>query len=111
MFQGQLVGIYVSEQRGDDLRSVEQAEAVPDLGIAGDRYYLKQGTYSKKPGPDREVTLIEVEALDALKHECDIALPPERARRNLLTREVPLNHLVGKEFTVGSVVLRGLRLC
>ena len=40
-------------------------QAVPGRGIAGDRDYRGEGTYSKKPGPDREVTLIEVEALDA----------------------------------------------
>ena len=111
MFQGQLLGIYVSERKCEDLRSVAQAEAVPGRGIAGDRYYRGEGTYSKKPGPDREVTLIEVEALDALKRECDIPLEPERARRNLLTRDVPLNHLVGLEFVIGDVLFHGLRLC
>jgi MOSC domain-containing protein YiiM len=34
-----------------------------------------------------------------------------KSRRNLLTRGVPLNHLIGREFTVGEVVLRGIRLC
>ncbi len=41
----------------------------------------------------------------------EITLAPNDARRNLLTRGVPLNHLVGKTFTVGTVVLRGIRLC
>ena len=50
-------------------------------------------------------------ALEALAHECAIKLDPGQARRNLVTRGVPLNHLVGKEFQVGGVVLRGLRLC
>lgn len=111
MFQGQLIGIYVAESKCENLRPVAQALAVPGRGIAGDRYYLGQGTFSKKPGPDREVTLIEVEALEALQRECDIALEPERARRNLLTRNVPLNHLVSRVFFVGSVLFRGLRLC
>ena len=93
----------------ENLRSAAQAEVVPGRGIVGDRYYLGEGTYSKNPGPDREVTLIEVEALDALKRECDITLEPEKSRRNLLTRDVPLNHLVGREFLVGDVLLRGLR--
>lgn len=111
MFQGELLGIYLADRKGELLRPVDQAEAVPGRGISGDRYFFAQGTFSDKNGPDREVTLIEVEALEALKRECDIDLSPERARRNLLTRNVPLNHLVGREFAVGAVVLRGLRLC
>jgi MOSC domain-containing protein YiiM len=111
MFQGQLIGIFVSDKKCEELRSVEQAEAVPGRGIAGDRYERQEGTFSTKPGPDREVTLIEIEALDALQRESEITLKPAHARRNLLTRDVPLNHLVGREFTVGAVVLHGLRLC
>lgn len=111
MFQGELIGIYIVECKGGDLHSVDQAEAVAGRGIAGDRYFVAQGTFSNKNGPDREVTLIEVEALEGLQREYDINLAPHHARRNLLTRNVPLNHLVGREFTVGSVVLRGLRLC
>jgi MOSC domain-containing protein YiiM len=112
MFQGQLVSIYIAEQKCADLRSVEEVRAVPGQGLEGDRYGLQQGTFTKKPNsPDREVTLIEQEALEALAHECAITLEPGQARRNLVTRGVPLNHLVGQDFRVGEVLLRGLRLC
>ncbi len=111
MFEGELRCIYVADRKCAELRPVDQAEAVPGRGIVGDRYFLGQGTFSDKNGPDREVTLIEVEALEALKCECDIDLRPEKARRNLLTYNVPLNHLVGRDFAVGTVVLHGLRLC
>lgn len=111
MFHGQLVAIFTGQRKGSDLQSSDQIEAVAGRGLVGDRYFLKEGTFSEKEGPDREVTLIEVEAIEALAQECDIALPPAQARRNLLTRGVPLNHLVGREFAVGPVVLRGIRLC
>jgi MOSC domain-containing protein YiiM len=111
MFHGQLIGIYIAGRQCDNLQAVEQIEAVTGRGLAGDRYFLKEGTFSSKDGPDREVTLIESEALDALLRDYEITLEPDQARRNLLTRGVPLNHLVGREFTVGDVVLRGLRLC
>src|SRR5262245_49559477 len=101
MFQGSLAGIYIAERKRDTLRPVEQAEAVAGHGPVGDRYYLKDGTFSKKDSPDREVTLIEIEALEALARECKIELEPGQARRNLVTRGVPLNHLIGREFTVG----------
>jgi MOSC domain-containing protein YiiM len=111
MFQGQLVAIFVTPHKGKELQPVNQADAVAGRGLVGDRYFLKEGTFSQKDGPDREVTLIEVEALEGLAREYQIELQPNHARRNLLTRGVPLNHLVGKTFTVSSVVLRGIRLC
>jgi len=111
MFHGQLLSIHVGDRKCQDLLDVPQTEAVPGRGLTDDRYFLGEGTFSAKHGPDREVTLIEIEALHALKTECDIALTPGQARRNLVTRAVPLNHLVGRDFSVGDVVLRGIRLC
>jgi MOSC domain-containing protein YiiM len=61
--------------------------------------------------PDQEITLIEVEALEALERERAIRVEPNETRRNIITRNVPLNHLVGREFTVGEVRVRGHRLC
>jgi MOSC domain-containing protein YiiM len=110
-FQGQLAAIYVGERKGEALHSVAQVEAIPGRGLNGDRYCCNEGTFSKPGSPDREVTLIESEALEAMAREVDIRLETHQSRRNLLTRGVPLNHLVGKEFRVGDVVLKGIRLC
>ena len=111
MFEGQLIGIYTSTIKGERLSATESIEAVAGRGLSGDRYFRNEGTFSKKDAPDREVTLIEGEAIDALASECEITISFGEARRNLVTRGVPLNHLVGKEFVVGDVVLRGIRLC
>jgi MOSC domain-containing protein YiiM len=111
MFQGQLVAICVADKKQADLQTVERIEAVAGQGLAGDRYFQQAGTFSKPGEPDREITLIESEALAALAREEGIKLELTDARRNLVTRDVPLNHLVGREFTVGDVLLRGLRLC
>jgi MOSC domain-containing protein YiiM len=110
-FQGELAGIFTARRKGDDLQSLDRVEAIAGRGLVGDRYFLKEGTFSAKDGPDREVTLIEAEALDGLAREYEITLRPAQARRNLLTRGVPLNHLVDRAFSVGAVVLRGIRLC
>ena len=59
----------------------------------------------------RQVTLIEIETIEALERDQNIAVAPGAARRNVVTRGVPLNHLVGREFQVGAVRLRGTRLC
>jgi MOSC domain-containing protein YiiM len=111
MFQGHLIGIFVTGRKSGPMQAIERIEAVPGRGLVGDRYFLKDGTFSAQNGPDREVTLVEVEALEGLDREYQITLLPAQARRNLLTRGVPLNHLVGHVFSVGPVVLRGIRLC
>src|SRR5262245_57036884 len=111
MFNGKLAGIFVVATKGKELQSLPKVEAVASRGLIGDRYFAKEGTFSAKDGPDREVTLIESEALEGLAREYQIELQPHQTRRNLLTRGVPLNHLVGKTFKVGNVVLRGIRLC
>ena len=71
----------------------------------------EDGSFSEKPGTGREVTLLEIEAIDALKLELGLEIEPGEARRNLVTRGVALNHLVGREFTVGEARLLGCRLC
>src|SRR5215471_8932254 len=107
MFRGQLLAIYVHGPKGEDLHRVESAEVLAGRGILGDRYCRKDGAGN----PDQEMTLVEMEAVEALARECSTTLDAVKVRRNLLTRDVPLNHLVGREFQVGEVVLRGLRLC
>jgi MOSC domain-containing protein YiiM len=111
MFQGQLVAICIGPRKKAHLQYVDQVEAIAGQGLAGDRYGVQEGTFSKPGCADREVTLIEIEAVEALARESEISLEAHQARRNLVTRHVPLNHLVGQEFTVGDVILRGIRLC
>jgi MOSC domain-containing protein YiiM len=91
--------------------SVNAVHAVPGKGLEGDRYFNQAGALSEKHGPGREVTLIEIEALEALKRDHEIELDPADSRRNIVTRGVPLNDLVGREFRVGEVTLRGISLC
>ena len=71
---------------------------------------LGTGTYSKKPEPGRQVTLIKSEVLDSLKTEFDITVKPEESRRNVLTRGIEINDLIGTDFFVGPVRLRAHRL-
>src|SRR3977135_2707246 len=105
MFHGQLIGIFIAARKGIDLAPIDKVEAVAGRGLVGDRYFLKDGTFSAKDGPDREVTLIETEALEGLTGENEHQLHAHQTRRNLLTAGVPLNHLVGKTFAIGSVTL------
>ena len=110
MGQGRVVSIHIAPGAADAMSTVEQVRAVAAKGLEGDRYFLALGTFWK-PKPDYEVTLIEIEALEALERDYGVALLPAETRRNIVTRGVALNHLVGREFKVGEAVLRGLRLC
>jgi len=110
MTEGRLLAIFTAAQKRDDLHAVEEIEAVPGRGLRDDRY-CRSGEPEATGSPSQEITLIESEALDYLKREHGIELAPSQSRRNLLTRGVALNDLVEKEFTVGDVLLRGIRLC
>ena len=110
MFEGSVVSIYIAEGPGTKMLPVAEVQAVPGKGLAGDRYYNRTGTFSK-PQPDRELTLIEGEAVDAFREAAGIDYSYGDARRNIVTRAVPLNHLVGREFQIGTVRVRGLELC
>jgi MOSC domain-containing protein YiiM len=97
------------------MEEVTIANFVGGRGIEGDRYFLGTGTYSAKPD-FREITLFEIEVLEALARNdpplqsSPINLRPADHRRNLTVRGVPLHHLVGKRFRVGEAILFGGRL-
>lgn len=91
---------------------VDQVEALVGQGLTGDRYAQIKGAFQRGTiKPSQEVTLIESEAIAAVMREYEIEITHLEVCRNLLTEGVPLNHLVGKEFRVGDVLLRGVKLC
>jgi MOSC domain-containing protein YiiM len=111
MAQGIVMSLHVAPAGAAPIKSIREARAVAGQGLEGDRYFYKLGTYSNDPGSGRDVTLIEMEAIEALQRDYQIELAADKARRNIVTRGVYLNHLVGREFKIGDVVLRGTRLC
>jgi MOSC domain-containing protein YiiM len=110
-YEGSVAGIFIAPEQAADMRAVDRVKAIEGKGLEGDRYFTETGTYSDEPGPSREVTLIEIEAIEAVRREAGIEFGLGESRRNVVTRGVPLNHFVDKEFTVGGVRLRGIRLC
>jgi MOSC domain-containing protein YiiM len=110
MWSGKVESIHIAPAARVPTHPIAEVEAVPGAGLAGDRYFLKQGTFFK-PEPDHELTLIEVEAIEAAERDYKMKMNPGEARRNIVTRGVALNHLVGRDFQIGTVKLRGLRLC
>lgn len=108
---GTVISIHIAPTAGAPMQSVATVKAKAGQGLEGDRYSNRLGTFSGEPGTGREITLIESEAMEALKRDYELELQAGLARRNLVTRGVALNHLVNREFKIGEVVLRGIRLC
>ena len=106
MFEGKVISINITPVAEAPLESVEEVRAIPGRGLEGDRYF----DHADKL-PKRELTLVEAEAIEAFRSEFKIDFGLEGTRRNIVTRGVPLNHLVGKEFWVGEVKARGVQLC
>ena len=118
MFTGTLEAIFIGPTKGQPMQQVESIQATAGSGLEGDRHSIGKGTFSGQArsvsdgtAPDRQVTLIEAEALEAAQRDYDLEIAPDQPRRNLLVRGVPLNHLVGREFQIGPVRLRGIKLC
>jgi MOSC domain-containing protein YiiM len=109
-WQGELLNIHVAPKASAPMVALSEVRLLTGIGLEGDRYATGLGSYSKKHHIDRQATLIEVEVLEALARDRDIELAPHEHRRNMTTRGVPLNHLVGQYFRIGDCVLYGGRL-
>ena len=106
------MAVYIAD-RAEVLPSpVAAVNAVAGKGLEGDRYFDDDGTFSDEPRSDgRDITLVEAEAVEGLARDTGIELTPAETRRNVVTRGVALNDLVGRRFTVGEVECVGRRLC
>jgi MOSC domain-containing protein YiiM len=100
---GRVEEINISAQESVLPEPVESVEVLPGQGPRGDRYFVDEP--AEREGKD--LTLIAAEALEALREESGIELSAAEARRNVLTRGIGLNELVGKRFRVGEVECLG----
>ena len=107
---GRVEAIVIAPEAEAPMVRVDTAVARAERGLEGDRYFEKRGTFSNVHGRGYDLTLIEAEVLDTLDLPTG-RLAPEEARRNVLTRGIDLNALVGKPFTIGDVQCLGQRLC
>ncbi len=115
---GSVEQVFVASEAEAKMKPQSNVEAVAGKGLRGDRYFseVETGTVVDwEPDEDRpdgyDLTLIEREAIDAIKRESGVGLAPGEHRRNVETRDVALNHLVGERFRIGTAVCRGNRLC
>ena len=103
---GWVEGIFIAAHATELPSSVRRARAIAGIGLEGDRYFAGEGTWSDYPIPGgKDLTLIEAEVLAA------VYLTGAHARRNIVTRGIRLNDLVGRRFRIGDVECYGDRLC
>ncbi len=107
-----VIQILTAPSSTSEMISRTEVRAVPGQGLEGDRYFSGDGTFSKElPSPDFEITFIEREKIEAFALASGLPFTSFHARRNIVTEGVDLNQLVGREFSVGEVRIRGIRLC
>ena len=107
-WQGSVKDIFITPDSGQAMVSVSSVRAFADRGLEGDRFF--RDSWSAVKRSDKAVSLIEDEVLELVAREIDVGAIGILTRRNLVTRGVPLIELLGREFTVGNVRMRGIRL-
>jgi MOSC domain-containing protein YiiM len=108
---GRVEAIHIASAKGAPVTALERVRAVANVGLDGDRYSNQAGTWSDDHNVDRDITLIEAEVIEDLAATFGIVLAPGESRRNITTRGIRLNDLVGRRFRVGDVECEGTRLC
>jgi MOSC domain-containing protein YiiM len=98
--------ICVAPAAGEAIQRLDKVTAIAGKGLEGDRHVVGRGTFPSGVSGSA-LTLIQAEVCEAF----DPPLNPDEHRRNLVTRGIDLNTLVGHEFTIGDVLCRGMRLC
>lgn len=107
---GRIVGLHVVPRSFLPMRDVDALSLIAGVGVEGDRHVTGEGFHSDRPEAGRQITFFEAETLEALKRDHGMTLLAGEHRRNVTTYGVPLNHLVGHRFRVGSCLCQATRL-
>ena len=102
---GKVVEIGIANIKGNQIQKVNEVEAIKGKGLQNDR------KFSENNQKERQVTLIEIENINHFNNISNTNIHPVDFRRNIITQNVRLNELVGKEFFVGNIKLKGHDLC
>ena len=102
---GKVVEIGITNIKGNQIQNANKVEALKGKGLQNDR------KYSENNQKKRQVTLIEIENINHFNNISNTNIHPVDFRRNIITENVRLNELVGKEFFVGNIKLKGHDLC
>ena len=104
--------VFVTPHAGGRLLPVASVQLEANKGIVGDRYHAGSGTFSKDAQePRQNLTLIEAEEIEEFNKTHDAQLGYGEFRRNVITRGIKLNTLVGKVFQINGIKVKGLEAC
>ena len=103
--EGRVEGIFITLEHGEVPVGVESVRALAGRGLEGNRYFFDEAP------PGNALTLIAAEAVEAMEAEHGISLEAAATRRNVLTRGIDVNALVGRRFRIGKVECHGVELC
>ena len=102
---GKVIEIGITNIKGNQIQNVNKVEAFKGRGLQNDR------KFSENNQKKRQITLIEIENIKYFNNRSKTNIPPVDFRRNIITENIRLNKLVGKEFFVGNVKLKAHDLC
>ncbi len=109
--KGRVVSLHIAPASGEPMQPVDAALAIPGSGLRGDRYASGTGHWSPMRRRGDQLTLVEAEELEGIASATGLTLPPGATRRNITTRGIRLDSLIGRPFRVGTVECRGTRRC
>ncbi len=111
MTDARVFEIFIAQDKGEPMKSVNQVEAIAGVGLEGDRYAMGKGAFSKNLRVIRHVTLIGLEHIGIANSGLKMPYSFAETRRNIVTENIDVNGLVGREFRIGQAVMRGVELC
>ncbi len=107
-WQGRVAALFIAPVSAGAMVSRSSVRAFADRGLEGDRFFRDSWNQVKRP--DKALSLIEAETLELAARELGVESIADLTRRNVVTRGVPLIGLLHREFTIGGVRMRGIRL-
>ena len=101
----EVLKIGITPNSNQPIREVDAIEVIANKGVVGDRHFQESND------PYNQLSIIEAENIDYYNIKYGINIPYVNFRRNIITKGVKLNDLVGKKFSIGKVKLKGIDLC
>ena len=101
----EVIKLGIAQNRSQKIQEIEKIELLPGKGIVDNRHFQEDNN------PKSQLTLIESENIDYYNKKFNVQIPYVNFRRNIITKGIELNKLVGKQFVVGKIKVKGNDLC
>ena len=95
----------IAAKNNQPIKEVNSIEVLANKGIVGDRHF------NDFNDPYNQLSLIESENIDDYNIKFGLDIPYVNFRRNIITKGIQLNDLIGKKLQIGNVELEGVELC